>query len=88
MPNTSSSEPQATRNFVRILGAFLILGGGIMAYFGEGWYVDGLVCMRWFGGFIVAFGALMEIAPERFRKRASRFYTLADQLSTNTRLKS
>jgi hypothetical protein len=88
MHSTRSSEPQATKSFVRILGAFLILGGAAIMYFGDGWSVDGLVPMRWSGVFFLALGALMEIAPERFRQRASRFYQIADQFSTKAQPKS
>ena len=88
MHSAGSSEPRATAGFVRILGAFFILGGGLLMSVGRGWYTNGVIPMQWTGAFVLGLGALLEIAPERFRRRASRFYELADQFSAKAQPKS
>jgi hypothetical protein len=45
MPSPGLPEPRATAGFVRILGAFLVLGGGVLLYFGKGWYTNGVIPM-------------------------------------------
>jgi hypothetical protein len=79
MPGEQPLEPEATVSVVRGVGAFFILLGGIQIYFGDGWYVDG-VPERWLGVFVLAFGALMEINPDLFRRRVGRLCQKADQI--------
>jgi hypothetical protein len=80
-PSPQASVPKTTKGFIRAFGAIMLLGGGLVIYFGGNWYVDGLIPMRWFGACFAAFGAWMEIHPERFLERASRFEQIGDQLS-------
>jgi hypothetical protein len=80
-PSTQPSVPKTTKGFIRTFGALMLLGGGLIIYFGGGWYVDGLIPMRWFGVCFAAFGAWMEINPERFLERSSRFEQISEQLS-------
>jgi len=84
MASAQPNTPQITKNFIRIFGAIEIVGGAIAVYFGNGWYVSGLVPMSWFGWFFIAFGAFMEINPERFLQRGSRFHQIAGNLSEKT----
>lgn len=79
MPGTEPLEPKAPVSVVRMVGALLLVLGGIQIYFGSGWYIDGFP-ERWLGAFVVVFGALMEILPELFQQRVGRLYSKADQI--------
>jgi len=80
-PSTQPPAPKTTKGFVRTFGALMLLGGGLVIYFGGNWYLDGLIPMRWFGVCFVAFGAWMEINPERFLEKTSKFEQIGEELS-------
>lgn len=48
MATNKPAEPQATTGFVRLIGAFELIGGALMYYTGADWYIDGLVAPRAF----------------------------------------
>ena len=87
MPDAQPSEPKASISVVRMVGVIPLLLGGIQIYTGDGWYIDG-VPERWIGAFMVAFGALMEIAPGLFQRRVGRLSQKADQILKQSRSNS
>jgi len=85
MPNPPPSTPQTTKGFIRAFGAIELIGDAIMAYFGAGWDVSGLIPVRWFAYAVISFGAFMEINPERFLQRSADFQNIPLKSSNKRR---
>ena len=73
MTSPQPPAPQITKGFIRAFGAIELLGGAAAFYFGSNSYLDGLIPVRWVAVFFMAFGAFMELNPNRFLKRAEPF---------------
>jgi hypothetical protein len=85
MATSKGPEPKASAGFVRLIGAFEVVGGTVLWYVGAGWYLDGILPVRWAAIFLIGFGAMMLIAPGGFRRRASRFHDIAERIDEKKR---
>jgi len=57
---------------VRLRGGLVLLAGVVAIAVGEGWAIDGVVPVRWFGAFALALGGWMAAAPGSYRRLAAR----------------
>lgn len=64
MTTSRRPEAKASPGFVRLIGLFELIGGTIVWYTGANWYLDGIIPARWFGIFLMGFGAVVLIAKK------------------------